>query len=57
MILAFNIFLIVILGLIFALKPSVQQLGEWKLKKFDLMEIPRGAVLMIQSTNERKYAC
>ena len=57
MILVFNVFLIAILGLTFVLKPSLQQLGEWKLTKFDLTEIPRGAVSMIQSTNERKYAC
>ena len=56
MILIFNIFLIAILGLIFVLKPSLQQLGEWKLTKFELMEIPRGAVKLIKSTNERKYA-
>ena len=57
MIQVFNMFWIVILGLTFLLKPSLQQLGEWKLTKFDLTEIPRGAVSMIQSTNERKYAC
>ena len=57
MILIFNIFLIAILGLIFVLKPSLQQLGEWKLTKFELMEIPRGAIKLIKSTNERKYAC
>ena len=56
MILIFNIFLIAILGLIFVLKPSLQQLGEWKLTKFELMEIPRGAVKLIKSTNKRKYA-
>ena len=57
MILVFNIFVIAILGLIFVLKPSLQHLGEWKLTKFEKMEIPRSAVSMIQSTNERKYAC
>ena len=57
MILVFNIFVIAILGLIFVLKPSLQEVGEWKLTKFEKMEIPRSAVSMIQSTNERKYAC
>ena len=57
MFLIFNTSIIAVLGLIFALKPSSQQLGEWKLTKFELMGISRGAVSVIKSTNERKYAC
>ena len=57
MFLILNTFVIAFLGLAFVLKPSSQQLGQWKLTKFELMSIARGSVTMIESTNERKYAC
>ena len=57
MIFIVNTFLIAILGLAFVLKPSLQELGEWKLTRFDKMSISRGSVTMIESTNDRKYEC
>ena len=55
MFLIFNSFVIAILGLLFLLKPSSQQLGQWKLTKFELTEIFPGSVTMIKSSNERRY--
>ena len=57
MFLIFNTFVIALLGLAFVLKPSLQELGEWKLTRFDKMSISRGSVTMIESTKDRKYAC
>ena len=41
---------------IFEIKPSLQQLGEWKLTKFERMEIRNESVTEIKSSKERKYA-
>ena len=30
-------------------------LGEWKLTKFQLLEVPQGAIKILKSSNERKY--
>ena len=55
MLLIFNTFVMAILGLAFVLKPSSQELGEWKLTKFEKMSISSGSVTKIESTNDRKY--
>ena len=50
-----NLLMILIFAFILMLKPSLQQLGEWKLTKFELTEISPASVTMIESSNERKY--
>ena len=50
-----NLHMISIFVFIFMLKPSLQQLGEWKLTKFELTEIFPGSVTMLKSSKERKY--
>ena len=50
-----NSLMILIFAFIFMLKPSLQQLGEWKLTKFELTEIFPASVTMIESSSERKY--
>ena len=50
-----NSVMILIFAFTFMPKPSLQQLGEWKLTKFELMEIFHGSVTMIKSSSERKY--
>ena len=55
MLIELNSIIILIFAVIFMLKPSLQELGEWKLTKFEKTEIFPGSVTMIKSSNERKY--